>query len=382
MKVALKIIIPIAIIVLAFLGFKFLGSLKPVPKSKQPPPIVPVVKVIEVSPEDHAPPVKSYGTVSSYFETALTPQVSGRITYVSEKFRVGETVDTEHLLVKIDPTDYEAALAREQANLTVAERTYAEEEIRAEQAAGDWKASGRDLSKASDFVLRKPQLAAAQANIESAKATIAKAQADLDRTEVRAPFPAVITARDASPGNQASSQASLGTLVSTEKVEIRLPLTADQIARITIPASAEITSPLKPGTSWNANLIRMEPVVDQQNQVIYAVAEVERPFDGDKPPLAVGMFANATINANPIGQSYRIPEAAFVSDSFFWAVDAESKLQKIEAKRLHSDDGHIFLKPASGKSGELSIVSRPLSNFKNGTKVKIGEEESTENNRE
>ena len=165
----LKIIIPIAIIVLAVLGFKFLGSLKPEPKSRQPPPIVPMVDVISVSPKDHAPPVKSYGTVSSYFETALTPQVNGRITYVSEKFRVGETVDTEHLLVKIDPTDFQAALAAEESNLTVAERTYAEEEIRAEQAAGDWKASGRDLSKASDFVLRKPQLAAAQASIASAK---------------------------------------------------------------------------------------------------------------------------------------------------------------------------------------------------------------------
>jgi RND family efflux transporter MFP subunit len=375
MKVALKIIIPIAIIVLAIMGFKFLGSLKPEPKSQQPPPIVPIVKIITVSPEDHAPPVKSFGTVSSYFETALTPQVSGRITYVSEKFRVGETIDTEHLLVKIDPTDYEAALATETANLTIAERTFAEEEIRAEQAAGDWKASGRDISKASDFVLRKPQLAAAQASIESAKATIARARADLDRTEVRSPFPAIITARDASPGNQASPQASLGTLVSTEKVEIRLPLTADQISRITLPASAELTSPLKPGTTWDATLVRMEPVVDQQNQVIFAVAEVEKPFDGEKPPLAVGIFANASITANPLEQSYRVLEAAFVNDSFIWSVDADGKLKRIEAQRLYSDGGHVFLKTATEISGELKIISRPLSNFLNGTEVKIADEQ-------
>lgn len=371
MKVALKIIIPIAIIAFALLGFKFLGSLRPEPKSRQSPPVVPVVEVFPVSPEDHAPPVRSYGTVGSYFETALTPQVGGRITYVSEKFRVGETVDTEHLLVKIDPTDFKAALAQEESNLTVAERTYAEEEIRAEQAAGDWEASGRNLSKASDFVLRKPQLAAAQANIASAKAAIAKARADLDRTEVRAPFPSVISARSASPGNQASPQASLGTLVSTEKVEIRLPLTADQIARISLPSAAKLTSPLKPGTSWDAKLVRMEPVVDQQNQVIYAVAEVEKPFEGDKPPLAVGIFVNAEITANPIGQSYRIPEAALVNDSFFWVVDENEELASTQAERLHSDDGFVFLKPAAGISGELAVVSRPLSNFKTGTKVKI-----------
>ena len=84
--------------------------------------------------------MRSYGNVGSYFETDLTPQVSGKITFVSPKFRVGETVDTEHLLVQIDPTDYRAALATAEANLTVAERTFEEEKIRAEQAAGDWEA--------------------------------------------------------------------------------------------------------------------------------------------------------------------------------------------------------------------------------------------------
>ncbi len=374
MKVALKIILPIAIIVLAVFGFKALGSLKPEPKSKQPPPVVPVVELVEVSPETHTPPVNSYGTVNSYFETSLTPQVSGRITYVSPKFRVGETVDTEHLLVKIDPTDYVAALASEESNLTVAERTYAEEEIRAEQAAGDWKASGRSLDKASDFVLRKPQLSAAKASIESAKAAITKARADVDRTEVRAPFSAVITARDASPGNQASPQAMLGTLVSTEKVEIRLPLTADQSARVEIPSTATLTSPLKPGVSWEAQLVRMKPVVDQQNQVIYAVAEVEEPFGPDKEPLPVGIFASASIAARPIEKSYKIPEAAYVDDKFFWVMDDEGKLQRIDAERVHTLGGFAFVKPGDDTNGEQLVVSRPLSNFRSGMKVQAVED--------
>jgi RND family efflux transporter MFP subunit len=370
MKIALKIIVPLVILALAVIGFKALGTLKPAPQSKQPPPVVPVVELITVSPEDHSPPVNSYGTVSSYFETELTPQVSGKVTYVSPKFRVGETVDTEHLLVKIDPTDYEAALASEQANLTVAQRTYAEEEIRAEQAAGDWKASGRDLSKASEFVLRKPQLAAAQANIESAKASITKARADLERTEVRAPFAAIITARAASPGNQASPQASLGTLVSTEKVEIRLPLTASQSARVDIPSKAELTSPLKPDASWQATLVRMEPTVDQQNQVIYAVAEVMDPFAEGKTPLPVGIFANATIQAQPIAESYRIPEAAYVDDRFIWVSGDDEALQRVDATRVHTFQGHAFVRTENGGKGPLRIVSRPLSNFRSGMKIK------------
>lgn len=374
MKVALKIAIPIAILVMAIMGFKFLGTLKPEPKSQQPPPIIPVVELISVSPENHQPLVKSYGTVTSYFETALTPQVSGKITYVSEKFRVGEKIPAGDLLVKIDPTDYEAALAGEKSNLTVAVRTFAEEEIRAEQAAGDWQASGRDLAQASDFVLRKPQLAAAQANIDAAKATIAKATADLERTEVRAPFAAIVTARTASPGNQASPQASLGTLISTEKVEIRLPLIASQTTRVKLPTTATLTSPLRPDLSWEAQLVRIEPTVDQQNQVIYAVAEVSDPFPEGKPPLPVGIFANASINALPIAESYRIPESAFVNDQFVWIVTSEEKLERLEATRIYSLDGQVFIRPEKQNTGMLRVVSRPLSNFQNGTAVRTAGE--------
>jgi len=376
MKIALKIIIPIAILVAAFLGFKGLASLKPEPQSKQPPPVVPVVELIRVSSESHSPPILSYGTVSSYFETGLTPQVSGKITYVSPKFRVGETLGTDHLLVKIDPTDFQATLASAEADLTVAERTFAEEEIRAEQAAGDWKASGRELSKASAFVLRKPQLAAAQASIKSVKATIIKARADLDRTEVFAPFPAVVTARSAAPGNQASPQTSLGTLVSTEKVEIRLPLTASQLSRVKLPTKATLTSPLKPGVSWEAAVVRLEPTVDSQNQVIHAVAEVSAPFADGKAPLTVGIFANARIEAAAIPASYRIQEAALVKDSYFWIMNESGELVKVAVERLHSFDGNAFVRPTGVEKGELSVVSRPLSNFRNGMKVQAAQIET------
>ncbi|QTN30998.1 efflux RND transporter periplasmic adaptor subunit [Akkermansiaceae bacterium] len=373
MKTALKIIIPIAILVLAVGGYKFLGSLKPKPQNRQPPPVVPVVDLASVSPQDHAPPVLSYGTVTSHFETALTPQVSGKITEVSRQFRVGEKVAAGEVLVRIDPTDYDAALAQRESELTLAERALAEEEIRAEQAAGDWEASGRDLSKASDFVLRKPQLAAARASIASAEAAIKKARADRSRTEVRSPFAAVVTAREASPGNQASPQVSLGTLVATEKVEIRLPLTASQMARVSLPTEVELSSPLQPGVVWQAKLVRMEPTVDARNQVMYAVAEVADPYGDGKTALPVGIFANASVKAAAIPESYRIPEAAFVEDRYFWAMDGEGELMRVEAERVHSHGGETYVRPLEGGRGGLKVVIRPLSNFRKGMKVKAGD---------
>ena len=178
----------------------------------------------------------------------------------------------------------------------------------------------------------------------------------------------MITARNASPGNQALPQVSLGALVSKEKAEIRLPLTADQAARVALPAKATLTSPLKPGASWEAELVRMDPTIDTRNQVIYAVAEVTDPFAAGKEPLPVGIFANASINAKSIGSSYRVPEAAYVNDSFVWTVDGENKISRMEAERLFAFEGDVYLKAAG--DGALRIVTRPLSNFKTGMEIK------------
>ena len=209
MKTAIKIIVPLLIIAGAFFLGKFLISKKAEPKSKKAQPVVPVVDVITVSLGDHHSVVNSFGTVQSYFETTLVPQVSGRITEVSKKFQVGEKVKKGELLATIDVTDFQAVLANEQGNLALQQSELAEEEILAKQAAEDWVASGRKLDKASDFVLRKPQLAAAKASITSAEAAVKKAIIDIERTNLTAPYDAVVAERTASVGNLATTRVSL-----------------------------------------------------------------------------------------------------------------------------------------------------------------------------
>lgn len=392
MNKLLKIIVPLLILFAAYGLAKMIAATKEEPQVRVPKKVVPKVDVQEVEMQDHAVSVRSYGTVQSYYETTLTPEVNGRILEISPIFRVGERVNKGEMLVAIDPTNYESALATEKANLTIQQRGLQEEEIRSEQAAEDWKASGRDLSTASEFVLRKPQMAAARANIAAVEAAILKAEADIKRTKLLAPFDAIVAARTASPGNFASSQQSLGTLVATEKAEIRLPLTAEQVRRIELPrhegslddlegkeSKVFLTSPKNPDKKWQAVLTRTEPTVNPQNQVTYVIATVKTPYD-EVVTLPVGSFVNAEIPGQVIKDSYQVPEAALVNDSYLWVVDVEDKLTRVKATRMHSEAGSVIVKISeeSGKSSEggvLRVITRPLSNFRVGTKVQEAEVE-------
>ena len=386
MKLVLKIIVPLLFIGLALLLVKVLINAKQATPPRTPTEIVSVVDIINVDISDHRPPVISYGTVQSYFETSLVPQVNGQIDEVAESFRVGLLVKKNDILVSIDDADYQAILAQEASNLAAAKRSLAEETIKSEQAAGEWLASGRDLAKASEFVLRKPQLESARANIESAQAALLKAKTDIDRTVIRAPYDAVVMSRTASVGNYASQQESLGKLVATERAEIRLPLTADQAARVELPGLGAnqndssvkviLKSANKQGVEWHGALVRVEPIIDPKNQVTYVIVEVEKPYAARPEPLVVGTFVNATIPARTISESCKVPEAALVNDSFVWALDEGDQLCRVDAERVHSHEGFVYLHLShkdmerSQLSSPLRIVKRPLANFKSGQKVK------------
>lgn len=387
MNIIVRIFVTLVILGLAAWGAYVLKLSKPEPKSKKIEVIVPEVNAVIVPAANYTPMVSSFGTVQSYFETELTSEVNGKITSVSANFRVGEMVAKGDALVAIDASDFEAELATEKANLILMQSALAEEEVRAMQAAADWGASGRKLSAASDFVLRKPQMAAAKANIDSAMASVVKAEVDLERTTIRAPYDAVVTVRTASVGNFATTQVTLGTLVATEKAEIRIPLTFEQMGRIQFSEDdrpmVKLVNPEDDRGRWEAELTRMEPTVDSQNQVSYGIATINNPYSNKVSPLLVGSFVNVLIPSVELTDVYQLHESAIVNDQFVWLINDENQLVRADVSRFPSDDSFAYVKISSKDlKSPLRVVSRPLSNFRSGMAVKtavLDAEESIEN---
>lgn len=377
-NIIVRILVTLVILLCAAAGVYKLYLSKPEAKSKKVVVVAPEVSCIHVPLANYRPDVSSFGTVQSYFETDITSELSGKIISVSPKFRVGEMVSEGEVLVTIDSADFTAALATEKANLILMESALVEEEVRALQAAEDWEASGRKISSASDFVLRKPQMAAAKANIDAVKAAITKAEVDLERTVLRAPYDAVVTERNASVGNYATVQNMLGTLVATEKAEVRISLSFVQMRHIDFSPEnkpmVKLINPVDERAQWDAQLTRLEATLDPQNQVSYGIATVEKPYSNTAAPLLVGSFVNVLIPSKELKNVYQLPEAAIVNDQYVWLVDGDSKLIKAEINRIQSDDSFAYVRIEQEElSPPFNIVSRPLSNFRSGMAVKTAE---------
>jgi len=419
MKALIKLLVTLALVAGAYMTAKKMIESKPAPRSKQPRTAIPIVDASHFKPGSHAPKIKSFGTIRAYDQTTITSQVSGRITELSSTFRTGARIKAGEFIAQIDQADYKAAFARESANLINAQRTLAEEEVRSKQAKEDWLLSGRKLEEASPFVLRTPQRAAAKANVSSAMAAVEKAQTDLKRTRIEAPFDAIVQSRDVSKGRFVNAQAPIGSLLATDKVELRIPLTTRHLQRLAsnkLPFPITLTDPQRSNVTWQASVTRIDPNVDPTNQVSYYIAEVTKPFADPTRTLNVGTFVNASLSTKAINGCYALPDAAIVNDSFVWVATLSKKptemegekdstpkkqqnskgkdkgnkkdkkggvgqsnlplysLRKVDVETLFSAEGLVYCKLIDKDitlDGSHLIVTRPLTSFREGIEVRV-----------
>lgn len=373
----MKFILPILILLIAVGITAVLVVFKPDAAAISPERPVTNVEVIEARPQDIQLSVKSQGTVLPRTESDLSAEVSGRIIEVADSFRAGGRFSAGDLLVKIDPADYEAAVAASAAELANAELALAQEEAQAEQAAADWAALGE--GEASELTLRKPQLAQAKARIESARANLKRARRDLARTELTAPFDGRVLSTSADLGQfvSAAPASPIARIYATDRAEIRLPLTIreaelletkDRRQRFVRLEKANTTnSPV-----WLARFVRMEATIDPNNRLLYAVAEIEDPFApgaNNPEPLRRGQFVSAEIEGRSISDAFVLPRYALRGSDTVYIMTQESTLETRTVEIIKSDADEVIITGGLEQGDRIAIS--PIAYYIEGMSVQL-----------
>jgi len=371
----------------------YLITTKPEPKRSSPPKIIARVEVLHTSPSTHTPWIETYGTVRSYYETEISSLIAGEIIHVSERFQAGESVEKGDVLVELNTADYLANVALQKSAVATAKRAVAEEDARERLTKNDWKSRGQKLEDAAPYTQRLPQKEAAKQALEAAEAALAKAELSLQRTKIIAPYDAIVQERLASPGSIVRIGSAVGRLIAREKVEVRLPLTPDQVVQLKLPLAFQLidtdqdtpkaleiklSSPAYPGIDWTAMVTRTEVSVDAKNQVVYVIAEIKNPFDPPGPPLPIGLFVKATMQGKDLNNTLSLPESSIIDDRYVWIVDGKSQLRRQTVQRLYSSKGMVLARlPEDTQTTDLAISKRPLPSFRNGQEVKPFTENET-----
>ena len=222
-----QIIIPIAILVAGIAAMAVFSSMKKPPEEKEEVDNTPIVAIESITVAPMTLEVSSYGIVLPKYETQLIAQVNGEIVELSDTFVRGGFVSEDQLLARIDPSDYHAALIDAQANMASARAALEKELAQGKVAEREWKLI-TDTSP-TELSLRKPQLAQELARVKAAQASVLRAERNLERTEIRAPYDAMIDSRDIGLGSFVGVGTKLGHVFGTATAEVRLPVADNQL---------------------------------------------------------------------------------------------------------------------------------------------------------
>jgi RND family efflux transporter MFP subunit len=326
---------------------------KPSPDAQAPLDISPPsVDVVIASLGSESISVQTQGTVRPLREISLVSQVAGRVDSVSRRFREGEFFAAGEELLRLESIDFEFAIARSESQVAAAQQRVAEEKGRALQASREW----RDLGsiQANDLFLRKPQLASAQAALKAAQADLGASKLALERTSIKVPFNGRISEKYVGLGQYLTPGAAIAKVYDTDVVQIRLPLTDRQVALLDLPLTYD-NSPAGENTGarvvlqarfanqaweWQGRIVRTDANIDVNSRLVYAVAEVNRPFarveGSDRPPLAPGLFVSATISGKQIPDVVVLPRTALRSDDTVMLVNENERAAARQVHVLHS----------------------------------------------
>ena len=372
-----RIGLPIAIIVVG-LGLAA-ALLNPGPSITPQAPVAkpPLVRALTVQPSDFEFEATARGVVMPRSETDLIAEVSGRVVELSQSLVTGGFFKEDDVLLRIDPLDYEIALeqASAQVQRAVSELATARKNFERQRNLSKRQSTSESLEDDA-----RNRLQIAEAALREAKARLASAERELERTVVRAPYDGRVRTEQVDLGQFLNRGSRLARLYAIDAAEVRLPIKDDELVFLNISLRDGSAWEKRPSVSlsaefagavhrWTGEIVRTEGELDPKTRMIQLVASVAEPYRVDTTPLPVGLFVDAVITGGVQPNIVRLPRVAMVSPSEVYIVDSSERLVRRTVTVLRSQGDFVYINEGLLK-GDRVCLSR-LATAMPGMKVRV-----------
>jgi len=367
-RLAVKIILPMLILIIGFVGFNIMGKLKQTPQRQRPLQQGVLVDVIALEAKTHQVTVHATGTVQAEQEISLVPEVSGKVSWISPELVGGGFFKKGETLLKIETSDFQLAIEKARAEIAQVQVALATERERAKVALAEWdRIDIPDKGKPGPLVTREIQMQQQQANLAAAEANLQQAKLNLQRTELKAPFNGRIRQEQVDLGQYLRSGTSLGSFAGTDRAEIHIPLPARELAWLNIPsttqkngASAVIYLPGDNSKTWDGKLVRSLGEINPNSRMATLVVAVEDPYQRGntkkKTDLQNGLFVDIELHGEKIADIISIPRKALHADNLVWIADSENHLNLRSVEVLRREKQQVLIKGGI-QTGEKLVLT-------------------------
>ncbi|MCX6149549.1 MAG: efflux RND transporter periplasmic adaptor subunit [Ignavibacteriales bacterium] len=284
------------VISIIILGLIIIPRLKPSPtkensliNARSREQVIPVnVYILKASKLDDK--LLTTGSILANEEVELRSEVSGKITKIF--FSEGRKVKKDDLLIKINDSELQAQLLKANSQKKLAEEKEYRQKVMLKKEA---------ISQ-EEYDISLNELNSLDAELQLIKAQI-------DKTEIHAPFDGVIGLKAVSDGSYVTPDKKIATLQNINPLKIDFSIPEKYFTQIKVGSG--ITFGIQGiNKKYSGKIYAIEPKIDASTRTI----QIRAITKNEKSEIFPGSFAQVEINLKVIDNALSIPTEALIPD--------------------------------------------------------------------
>lgn len=238
--------------------------------------------------------VTAEGQAAAVRTAPILSEVAG--TVMSVPVREGQAVQRGQLIAGVDPRVYELDLQESTAALERAQADYQEYTL------GD--------DRITDAALRdeRQKSARIRSGLAGAETAVQRAEYDLAKTQIRAPFGGRVANRAVDVGTRLSLGDSVATVVDVSSVDVEVQVLESEVAALEAGRQATVRFTAFPGETFSGRVVTVNPVINPESHYGRVTVRLENPGSRILP----GMHATVRVAGRLYEDRVSIPKDAIV----------------------------------------------------------------------
>ncbi|MEX1181670.1 MAG: efflux RND transporter periplasmic adaptor subunit [Gemmatimonadota bacterium] len=238
--------------------------------------------------------VSAQGEAASRQQTVLRAQVGGQVRAV--RVAENQNVAGGTVVIEIDPTEYQLEREAALAQLRQAEAQYRELTL------------GDDRMEDARMRAQRDSAARARSGLDAAAVAIARAELQLARTRLTAPFGGRVANLQVVPGQYVSAGDEVLTIQAMDPIKVEAQVLESEIGFLAPGRTARVTFAAFPGEVFEGRIASINPIVEQTTRT----ARVSIMVANASGRILPGMYAQASLAARRFPDRVLVPRDAIL----------------------------------------------------------------------
>lgn len=318
--------------------------------------------------------IKTYGRILPKWTTHIRAKGQGELQSVLDNFEQGAYVKKDSVLAELDNIKFQTSLADAKHQIAIAQLLLQTEKQNGTLAKKQW-AKHKKIKKPTDFLLRTPQIKAAQAQLNLAEIKLKEVKLMKNYSKIIAPYNGVITERLINYGDTIQTGQKIGTIISSNHLIIKIELSVQQWKllaadwqgqQVNLYPTEDISNSKSNKEKWTAIIERGGDTIDEKTNLhtLYLrVNSISKP----KP----GQFVVIEITGKEVASLLKAPSSAITQDGKVWFVDNNNLLRKYTALEIYAEGQYVYIQIPNGliNTKNMNVVVYPYTSYIQGKKV-------------